>query len=199
MRVKRFVAKRLWRLAGWRLVGDPPPRDGVGVLLAAPHTSNWDYVVMLGVLWQAGIPTRFLGKRELFRWPLGMLMRATGGIAVDRADPSGTVTEVVSRAGAGESFLLVVAAEGTRGRGDHWRSGFYRIAQAADVPITMAFVDGPTRTAGFGPTFTPTGDVAADMDRVRAFYADKQGIHPANRTEPRLREESKGYSRAHPA
>jgi 1-acyl-sn-glycerol-3-phosphate acyltransferase len=190
--VKRFVAKRLWRLAGWRLVGDPPPRDGVGVLLAAPHTSNWDYVVMLGVLWQAGIPTRFLGKRELFRWPLGMLMRATGGIAVDRADPSGTVTEVVARAGAGESFLLVVAAEGTRGRGDHWRSGFYRIAQAAGVPVTMAFVDGPTRTAGFGPTFTPTGDVAADMDRVRAFYADKQGIHPANRTEPRLREEASG-------
>jgi 1-acyl-sn-glycerol-3-phosphate acyltransferase len=187
--MKRFVATRLWRLAGWRLVGDPPPRDGVGVLLAAPHTSNWDYVVMLGVLWQAGIPTRFLGKRELFRWPLGVLMRATGGIPVDRSDPSGTVKEVVARAGAGESFLLVVAAEGTRGRSDHWRSGFYRIAQAAHVPVTMAFVDGPSRTAGFGPTFTPAGDVPGDMDLVRAFYADKRGIHPANRTEPRLREE----------
>jgi len=188
--VKRFVARVLWRLAGWKLVGEPPPRHGVGVLLAAPHTSNWDYVVMLGVLWQAGIPTRFLGKRELFRGPLGVLMRATGGIAVDRKDPSGTVTEVTARAGAGESFLLVVAAEGTRGRGEHWRSGFYRIAQSAGVPVTMAFVDGPSRTAGFGPTFTPTDDVAADMDRIRAFYADKQGIHPANRTEPRLREEA---------
>jgi 1-acyl-sn-glycerol-3-phosphate acyltransferase len=180
----------LWRLAGWKLVGEPPARDGVGVLLAAPHTSNWDYVVMLGVLWQAGIPTRFLGKRELFRGPFGVLMRATGGIPVDRSDPSGTVREVVARATAGESFLLVVAAEGTRGRGEHWRSGFYRIAQSAGVPVTMAFVDGPSRTAGFGPTITPTGDVVADMDRIRDFYADKRGIHPANRTEPRLREET---------
>lgn len=190
MRARRLVARLLWRLAGWRLVGRPPPPDGVGVLLAAPHTSNWDYVVMLGVLWQAAIPTRFLGKHELFRWPLGPLMRATGGIPVDRSDPSGTVREVVSRAAAGESFLLVVAAEGTRGRGEHWKSGFYRIAVSAAVPVTMAFVDGPSRTAGFGPTFTPTGDVAADMGRVRAFYADKRGIRPANRTEPRLREET---------
>jgi len=179
----------LWRLAGWHLVGQPPPRDGVGVLLAAPHTSYWDYVLMLGVLWQVGIPTRFLGKRELFRGPLGVLMRATGGIPVDRDDPSGIVREVAARAGAGESFLLVVAAEGTRGRGERWRSGFYRIAESADMPVTMAFVDGPSRSAGFGPTFTPTGDVAADMDLVREFYADKRGIHPAKRTEPRLRDE----------
>lgn len=187
--VKKRLARFFWRLAGWRLVGDPPPPGGVGVLLAAPHTSNWDYLVMLGVTWQAGIPTRFLGKKELFRGPLGLLMRATGGIPVDRTDPSGTVDDVAARAAAGESFLLVVAAEGTRTRAEHWKSGFYRIATAAGVPITMAFVDGPTRTAGFGPTFLPSGDVAADMDLVRAFYADKSGVHPTNRTEPRLREE----------
>ncbi|MGZ4581321.1 MAG: 1-acyl-sn-glycerol-3-phosphate acyltransferase [Nocardioidaceae bacterium] len=187
--MKKTIARVLWRLAGWRLVGEPPPVHGVGVLLAAPHTSNWDYLLMLGVTWQAGIPTRFLGKKELFRWPLGLLMRATGGIPVDRADPSGTVEVVTARTSAGESFLLVVAAEGTRGRAEHWKSGFYRIAVAAGIPITMAFVDGPIRTAGFGPTFVPSGDVTADMDRIRAFYADKRGVRPANRTEPRLREE----------
>lgn len=184
-----MLARFLWRLAGWRLVGEPPPPRGAGVLLAAPHTSSWDYLLMLGLTWQAGIPTRFLGKKELFRGPLGLLMRATGGIPVDRSGPSGVVGVVAARAAAGESFLLVVAAEGTRSRAEHWKSGFYRIATAAGVPITMAFVDGPTRTAGFGPTFRPSGDVAADMDVVRAFYADKNGLRPANRTEPRLREE----------
>ena len=88
-----------------------------------------------------------------------------------------------------EHFLLVLAAEGTRGKADFWKSGFYRIAQQTGLPIALGFIDGPTRTMGFGPTFLPTGDVSADMDRVRAFYADKHGIHPELRTEPRLREE----------
>lgn len=187
--VRRLVARVVWRLARWRLVGAPPAGDARGVLVAAPHTSNWDYLVMLGVTWQAGIPTRFFGKRELFRGPLGVLMRATGGIEVDRSDPSGTVAALVGRWSAGESFLVVVAAEGTRGKAEFWKSGFYRIAVDAGVPVTLAFVDGPSRTAGFGPSFVPSGDVAADMDLVRGFYADKRGIHPGNRTEPRLREE----------
>ncbi len=179
----------IWRLARWHLAGEPPAGDARGVLVAAPHTSYWDYLVMLGVMWQAGIPTRFLGKRELFRGPLGVLMRATGGIPVNRDDPSGAVAALVRRWSAGEPFLLVVAPKGTRGKMEHWRSGFYRIAQDAGVQVTLAFVDGPSRTAGFGPSFVPTGDVRADMDLVRAFYADKRGIHPGNRTEPRLREE----------
>ncbi|MGH8939949.1 MAG: 1-acyl-sn-glycerol-3-phosphate acyltransferase [Actinomycetes bacterium] len=190
--MKRWVARRLWRLLGWRLVGEPPPADRVGVLVAAPHTSNWDYLLMLGVAWQAGIPTRFLGKRELFRWPLGVLMRATGGLPVDRNDPAGTVDTLVRRARAGDSFQLIVTPEGTRDRVEHWKSGFHRIARAAGVPVTMAFVDGPSRTAGFGPTFWPGDDIAADMDLLRDFYADKRGLRPANRTEPRLREEPGG-------
>ena len=87
------------------------------------------------------------------------------------------------------SSLLVLAAEGTRGKGKYWKSGFYRMSQQTGLPISLGFVDGPSRTMGFGPTFEPTGDVAADMDRVRAFYADKHGIHPELRTEPRLRAE----------
>ncbi len=88
-----------------------------------------------------------------------------------------------------DSFLLCIAAEGTRSKGEFWKPGFLRIAQQTGLPVSMGFVDGPTRTMGMGPTFTPTGDMRADMDVVRAFYADKRGFKPENRTEPRLREE----------
>jgi 1-acyl-sn-glycerol-3-phosphate acyltransferase len=133
------------------------PRQGI--LVGAPHTSYWDFVLMLLVMWNGGVPPRVLMKQELFRGPVGWFLRRCGGIAVDRD----------------KRF---------------WRSGFYRIAQSAGLPIALAFVDGPTKTVGFGPTVQPSGDLAADMEVIRAFYADKQGIHPARRTEPRLREET---------
>jgi 1-acyl-sn-glycerol-3-phosphate acyltransferase len=116
-------------------------------------------------------------------------LRRCGGLSIDRENPIGLVRELTRQARTGEPFLLVIAAEGTRSTGDYWKSGFYRIARGASLPIALAFVDGPTRTAGFGPTLRATGDVVADMDLVRAFYADKRGIHPELRTEPRLREE----------
>ena len=120
---------------------------------------------------------------------LAPLLRATGGIPLDRSNPGETVRALLEEAGHDERFLLVLAAEGTREKGRYWKSGFYRIAQQTGLPIALGFVDGPSRTVGFGPTFVPTGDVRADMDRVRAFYADKRGVRPALRTEPRLREE----------
>lgn len=144
---------------------------------------------MLAISWNFGINPKFLGKHTLFRGPLGYLIRATGGIPVDRSNPTGVVRDLVARARAGEKFLLVIAPEGTRKKGTHWKSGFYRIAELTGVPITLGFVDRPTKTVGFGPTFTPSGDLKADMDFVRAFYTDKHGIRPQNRTEPLLREE----------
>jgi 1-acyl-sn-glycerol-3-phosphate acyltransferase len=188
-RIQRLVALAGWRLARLTFVGEPPPRES-GIIVAAPHTSNWDYLLMLGVTWRSGIRPRFLVKKETFKGPLGWLMKATGGIPVDRQNPAGTVRALLEEARGGEPFLLVIAAEGTRSKGEYWKSGFYRLATQADLPVTIAFVDGPTRTCGFGPTFTPSGDVRADMDLVRAFLADKHGLRPANRTEPRLREES---------
>ena len=91
-----------------------------------------------------------------------------------------------------ETFLLGIAAEGTRSKGDYWKSGFYRISQKTGLPVTLAFLDVPTRTVGWGPTFALSGDVGADMDRIRAFYADKRGFRPGDFTEPRLREEDRG-------
>ena len=144
---------------------------------------------MLLLMWSGGVPPRVLIKAEIMRTPLGPLLRANGGISLDRRNPGAVVRDLLAEASRGEPFLLIIAAEGTRKKGDHWKSGFYRIAQQTGLPISLGFIDGPTRTLGFGPTFRPTGDVVADMDLVRAFYADKHGIHPRLRTEPRLPEE----------
>lgn len=188
MTVRRALARVFWRVSRWTLRTERVPRDGAGVLIGGPHTSNWDFVLMLGIAWEAELPFRWLGKHTLFRGPAGPLMRALGGIPVDRADPSGLVDDVVARLAAGERFYLVVTPEGTRS-GSGWKSGFYRIARATDLPVTLGYVDRTTMTAGLGPTLRMTGDVRADMDRIRAFYADKAGVVPARRTEPRLRDE----------
>ena len=180
------LAGLVLRAAGWTAVGDVPR---TGVLVGAPHTSNWDFVMMLLVMWRGGVAPRVLIKKELFRGPLAWLLPKLGGIPLDRANPGSVVRELVREARSGEPFLLILAAEGTRTKGEYWKSGFWRIARSANLPIALAFIDGPTRTTGFGPTIRATSDVVADMDRIREFYRDKRGIHPEMRTEPRLREE----------
>ena len=185
--MRQRLARMIVRGMGYRMVGEVPP---TGIIVGAPHTSNWDFVTMLLVMWHGGAHPRVLVKKQLFRGPLGWLLRGLGGIPIDRENPSDVVRDLVREAGDGEPFRLIIAAEGTRGKGEHWKSGFYRIAKDTGLPITLAFFEPPTKTLGFGTTFHPTGDVRADMDIVRAFYADKRGIRPANATEPRLREES---------
>jgi 1-acyl-sn-glycerol-3-phosphate acyltransferase len=180
------LARLVLRLLGWTAVGEVPR---TGVLVGAPHTSNWDFVMMLLVMWSDGVTPRVLIKKELFRGPLGWLLTRLGGLPVDRDSPGSVVRELMREARSGEPFLLVLAAEGTREKGEFWKSGFWRIGRSAKLPIVLAFIDGPSRTAGFGPTMMATADVVADMDVVREFYRDKRGIHPERRTEPRLREE----------
>jgi 1-acyl-sn-glycerol-3-phosphate acyltransferase len=184
--IRSAFARLMLRLTRWKTVGRVPRS---GILVGAPHTSNWDWVAMVMLTWRDGVAPKVLIKRELFRGPLAPLLRMTGGIPLDRANPGETVRRLLGEAKRGEDFLLVLAAEGTRRKAEYWKSGFYKIAKQTGLPITLGFIDGHTRTIGFGPTFAPSGDIAADMDKVRAFYADKQGIHPEKRTEPRLREE----------
>jgi len=186
MVVRKAFARLLLRLTRWRTVGEVPSS---GILVGAPHTSNWDWVAMLLMMWSGGVPPRVLIKAEVMRTPLGRILRANGGIALDRRHPAAVVRDLLAEAASDESFLLIIAAEGTRKKRDYWKSGFYRIAQQTGLPIALGFIDGPTRTMGFGPSLRPSGDVVADMDLIRAFYADKHGIHPQRRTEPRLREE----------
>lgn len=144
---------------------------------------------MLAVAWSLGVEVHWLGKKSLFHSWRAPIMRALGGIPVNRSDPGRVVADVVEQANAGMVFGLVVTPDGTRGGNEYWKSGFYRIAREARMPLTLGFVDRTTLTAGLGPTLELTGDVAADMDRIRSFYADKAGFRPELRTEPRLREE----------
>jgi 1-acyl-sn-glycerol-3-phosphate acyltransferase len=187
--VRRNVARVALRAARWKTVGSVPQR---AVLVGAPHTSNWDWVLTMLLAWDNDIQIKLLVKKEFFRGPLAPLLRATGAVELDRADPGATIANLLHEARGDEPFVLGLAAEGTRSRGDYWKSGFYRIAQESGLPITLAFLDGPSRTVGWGPTFTPTGNVRADMDLVREFYADKTGIRPEGFTPPRLREEPEG-------
>lgn len=145
---------------------------------------------MLGIAWASGIEPGFLAKKELFRAPFGAMLRGVGGIEVDRENPGRLVSELATRAASGTPFALVIAPEATRGRAPGWKSGFYRIAQEAQVPIVLGFVDGPTRRGGFGPTLVPSGDLDADMEIVRAFYVDKHGVVPDRASPVRLRTEA---------
>jgi 1-acyl-sn-glycerol-3-phosphate acyltransferase len=183
--LRRAVAGLYWRLSRWTLRSEAAPKEA-GILIGAPHTSNWDFVLMLAIAWELGLDIRWLGKHTLFRGWRGPVMRALGGIPVDRRDPRRVVDDVLARVRRGEVFHLVVTPEGTRS-GNGWKSGFYRIAREAGLPVTLGYVDRTTMTTGLGPTIRLTGDVRADMDRIRAFYADKAGVNPALRTEPRLR------------
>lgn len=180
------MCRLVLRAARWTVTGEAPSS---GVLVGAPHTSNWDFILLLLVMGSVGVSPLVMIKRELFRGPLGWFLRKTGGVPVDRRHPVGLVRELTRRFAAGESFLLVIAPEGMRRASHGWKSGFYRIATLGKMPITLAYIDGPTRTAGFGPAVVPSGDITADMDVIRAFYADKHGLRPAWRTEPRLSEE----------
>ena len=188
MFVRPLVARVFWACSSWRLVSEPAP-DRPTVLIGAPHTSNWDFVFMLAITWRLDTRIRWLGKKSLFRGWRGPIMRRLGGIPVDRAAPSDVVAEVVDRIQSGDVFGLVVTPDGTRTNHTHWKSGFYRIAREAQLPVTLGYVDRTTKTTGLGPTIELSGDVSRDMDRIRAFYADKAGFRPEHRVEPRLREE----------
>ncbi len=182
------LARWVLRVSRWHLVGTVPRRT---VVIGAPHTSNWDFVLTLLTIWADDISPHVLVKREMFWWPMGALMRSLGAIETDRQGARGLVERLTVQARESEDFVLVLAPDGTRTPTDHWKSGFYRLTLGSGLPLTLGFVDGPTRTTGVGPTLQLTGDVRADMDRIRAFYADKNGVRPGRGSAVRLREEDR--------
>ena len=189
--VRRNLARLLLKVIRWQTVGEVPRK---GILVGAPHTSNWDWVLTMLLAWDNSVQIRLLVKDSFFKGPVGIFMRATGAVELDRANPGATIRSLLEDAESDETFLLGIAAEGTRSKSEYWKSGFYRISRQTGIPITLAFLDAPSRTVGWGPTFDPTGDVVADMDRIRAFFADKRGFHPELTTTPRLREEDKNQA-----
>jgi 1-acyl-sn-glycerol-3-phosphate acyltransferase len=179
------VARALLRAAGWRVefeVGELPALQGV--LIVYPHTSNWDFVVGLLAKWSLGLQVAFWGKASLFRLPLfGRWLRHLGGLPVERDNPQGAVGAMVDRLVAarrdGTYLWLALAPEGTRARGEHWRSGFYRVALQAGVPLGLAYFDYAQRRVGIHSFLRLSGDEAADMAAIAERIGHRVGKHPA--------------------
>lgn len=164
------------RLTGWRVLGELPAGARKSVFIAAPHTSNWDLPYTLMVAFVLRLNVHWMGKASLFRFPFGGLMRWLGGIAVDRSKSTNLVVasaNAITRANG--ALQLIVPPEGTRSKTRYWKTGFYHIAQAAQVPIVMAYMDYANKVSGLGPVFVPTGDLEADMLTIKAFYAPFKG------------------------
>ena len=186
--MKRLLAKGFLRLTGWTSGGRRPASRRY-VLIAAPHTSNWDLAYLLAFSAVFGVKIRWMGKHQLFRGPMGGVMRWLGGVPVRRDRKNDLVQQMAEVIRENDVIALTVPAEGTRGYVPHWRSGFYHIARAAQVPIVLGYLDYARKQGGFGPEIVPTGNIRDDMDEIRAFYADKQGLHPELFGEVRLKEE----------
>ena len=185
------VAGGLLRLKGWHLVlAQPVPKRCVVVF--CPHTSNWDFPIGLLATWTVGIHFRWVGKDTLFRTPLRQLFERWGGIPVNRRASTGFIEQMAAAFARSDEFPLVIAPEGTRSRTGHWKSGFYHLARAAQVPVALAFIDYSRKRVGIGGYVDLTGDVAADMADIAAFYADKVGRRPAQQGPVRLRDDGEG-------
>ena len=184
-----LVGRAYLKVAGWKTEGELP-NSSKGVLIAAPHTSGWDLPYMLAVAWVYRLDLHWIGKHTLFRGPIrGPFLRWLGGIAVDRRSRNGVVAQIVNHFDDNDTMVLAIAPAGTRGQAKHWKSGFYHIAHGAQVPIICGFLDFERKVGGVGLSFIPSGDIAKDMDRIRAFYEGIEGMYRDRKTEVRLREE----------
>lgn len=165
----RALGRALLRLFGWRAVGDPPDATHF-IVSAAPHTSNLDGLLFLITTFAVGLDLHWIGKHTLFNGFWGGMLRWMGGVGIDRRQPGGMVEQVAQQFRARPNLVLVIAPEGTRSRTEQWKSGFYRMAQAADVPIVLGFMDYASKRVGFGPALRPSGDFEADLQRMADFY-----------------------------
>lgn len=176
----RGLSIAILRSTGWKVEGSLPAHAAKSVLIAAPHTSNWDLPYTLMIAFALRLRVYWMGKQSLFRTPFGGLMRWLGGIPVNRGQ-AGNLVALSAQAmrDADGPMQLIIPPEGTRGKTRHWKTGFYFIAQQAGVPIMLAFVDYGRKVGGLGPAFEPTGDIEQDMVRIKAFYAPIQGKNAA--------------------
>jgi 1-acyl-sn-glycerol-3-phosphate acyltransferase len=186
--LRTLLARIFLHCTGWEAVGTGLAARKV-VIAVAPHTSNWDLIYGLAVGRILNVRISWLGKHTVFWWPLGPILRALGGIPIRRDQPEELVDQMVRAFDEAESLALAITPEATRRYTPYWKSGFHRIARAAGVPIQLGFLDYARRRAGLGPAFMPTDDVRADMDKIRAFFADKIGRYPEKAGEIRLHEE----------
>lgn len=178
-----FIARLgvlVYRWLGWRCVGETPPWPKY-VIIAAPHTSNWDafYLILAGAMLK--LDMHFFGKHTLFHGPVGWFLRRIGGIPLDRSRNQSFVSQAVAWFAAKETFAIGVAPEGTRRRTPGWKTGFYYIALQAKVPVVLGYIDYAKKEGGILPeVLIPSGDIDRDFERLRAIYSKFTGYHPAD-------------------
>lgn len=172
-----WLGRQWLRLNGWT-IGGTRPDVKKAVIVAAPHTSNWDLAYTLACAAVLNMRIRWVGKQELFAGPMGPLMRALGGLPVDRSQRTNAVQAIAALFDEHDELFLIIPPEGTRSKAGRWKTGFYWIAIEAAVPIILGYVDFGRGRGGLGEIFEPTGDIEADFESLRAFYSDIRGKKP---------------------
>ena len=174
----RFIANLTLRMLRWHVDGKLPNLPKY-ILIGAPHTSNLDFVLFLGIIFHLKANVKFMGKAELFRNPLvGWFFYWCGGVPVDRKKSQGLVEQMVDACEKSDRFILTIAPEGTRYYVSDWKMGFYHIAKKAGVPVVMAVLDGPRKTVHVGQVFHPTDNMDADIKTIKEFFSGAAGINP---------------------
>lgn len=166
------------KILGWRIIGDKPQMKKY-VVIVAPHTSNWDFMVGEWARARLRMKSWYIGKKEIFTWPFGYLFRALGGFPVDRKKSTHLVDQIVDLFNAREEFNITIAPEGTRKYNPNWKTGFYAIAQKASIPIQMVAFDYTRKTVTLAPPMYPSGNLEKDMELIKDFYRPHQGKYPA--------------------
>ena len=177
--VREILSATAWlglKLTGWKLQGQIPTEPKF-VLIAVPHTSNWDFPITLAMAFRFRFAIYWMGKDSLFRGPMGPLMKWFGGIPIDRSSANNVVEQTIESFHRSERLVVTIPPEGTRSKVDQWKTGFYYIAQGAGVPIGRGFLDYQRKIGGFLPTFYPTGDIDKDIAEIRQSYAGITGMH----------------------
>ena len=173
----RFLSNSIMRLIGWKVEGTLPNLPKY-LIIGAPHTSNWDFLLFLATIFHLKVDARYMGKAELFRGPFGWFFYWCGGIPVDRKKSQGLVEQMVEACNNSDKFILTIAPEGTRHKVKEWKRGFYHIAKGAGIPIIMAKVDGKKKAMCVGEVFHLTEDMEADMLAIQDAFKGMVGINP---------------------
>jgi 1-acyl-sn-glycerol-3-phosphate acyltransferase len=174
----RWLCRFYLNIIGWKIGSTLDPSVKKCVLVGAPHTSNMDYPITLATLYASGVKVRFLAKRSLFNFPLGILMRSTGGIPVDRSRHHNMVEGMIDMFTRYDQLILLIPVEGTRSYVKEWKSGFYHTAVGANVPIALGYLDYGKKVAGYGDLFYPTGDYQKDLAEIQNFYRQFTARYP---------------------
>ena len=176
----RALGAGFLRLRGWKMDVHLPPNEAKLVIIAAPHTSNWDGILGVAAIMALGIRVNFFAKESLFRWPFRGLLVALGGVPIRREAARGVVEQTTELFAARERLFVGVAPEGTRSRAPIWKSGFYRIALAGGAPILLAYMDYARKQVGTGPLVRPSGNYEADLAQIQAYYRTITPRRPQN-------------------